>query len=533
MSNTFDDLIFAIKKDAFTNIWKKIEPYSRRKLTKNESLRISYRTELTRTFNDSVAYLRLAYRRTSDPVEKYQLIEKTKYFREKAIKSFELLHLKYTLASDAFSFINLNELIEDLDASTVDSNSESESDEAPNGDEANPNLSKPSSIISIDSSLSDDLGAKASNIEAHQANTKTNPLINDNSLDNSTKAVETNPTAEGAEAIAETTANNTELNQNADQFNDKSDSNVNEGTHSENGDLPIIPLEETVRKMAITQLEFSQLAAAQINYKYSGDPTKLDAFLADVAYVEALAGEDHSEICRRFIRTRIEGKAAEALPTVIDSIKDITDALKDHVKPESSRVIEGRIAALRVVKGNMIKFSEQAEKLAESFRRSLVFEGQTKAQAKDAAVRKTIELCRKTARDSIVKSVIASHQYQSPAEVIAKLITETSIAKDEKKEAEQNRTKFDKNKQKWRGQKQNNDQRGDGQYNQKKFNKNFQRNGNKKYQNNRFRQNNGQNRQNEHTIRLISGPQPGTSSQDQPQSSQGNETFFRYPPLTQ
>lgn len=109
-----------------------------------------------------------------------------------------------------------------------------------------------------------------------------------------------------------------------------------------------------------------------------------------------------------------------------------------------------------------------------------------------------------------MKSVISSYQYDSPAEVIAKLITEKNIVKEERRESDQQKSKFVKNKQQNKWKNQQNGGKINNQ-NQKKINKHFNQNGDKKYHKNKYKQNNGH-RPKEHTIRVIAGPQPSTST---------------------
>lgn len=204
--------------------------------------------------------------------------------------------------------------------------------------------------------------------------------------------------------------------------------------------------------------------------------------------------------------------------------------------------------ALRVKKGDFTEFTREAEKLAESFRRSLVVSGITKAKAQEMTIKKTIELCRKTARFATVKSVISSSKYEQPADVLATLVTQNDIAKKEKVESDalkakqQNKNTYSQNR--------------NGRFNNRSNNRgNFGQNGNRNRNN--FRQQNGQNGQrdqqrgnsnfrgngqnrnfqnrqnrNEHTIRFVTGnsvgpmqgqlgfPQQQMLQQQQPQQDQ-------------
>lgn len=254
---------------------------------------------------------------------------------------------------------------------------------------------------------------------------------------------------------------------------------------------------------------------------------------------------------------KMKNFALESLPDEIESVDDILQALKDSIKPEISAVVEGKLMALRLEKGNFTKYTEQAEKLSEAFRRSLVVEGIPKTKAKEMTIKKTVELCRKTATSEIVKSVLSAASFLSPKEVIAKFVTENDIVRREKRESDNNKNagnkfnnNFQNNRGNYRGNRGNfrgnrgfqNNNRGNfnnnGNSNRGGFNGNYRGNdrGNFRGQNRGGHRgntrgnynnygNNNQN-QNEHVIRFVSGQQNG--QQQQIQQNQGqNEQVFR------
>lgn len=96
---------------------------------------------------------------------------------------------------------------------------------------------------------------------------------------------------------------------------------------------------------------------------------------------------------------------------------------------QSSKVIEGRMLALRADKTNLTKFSERAEELAEQYRRSLCDEGYAKDRTKELALTKTVELCRKNITSTTVDAIIASKTFSEPKEVIATMIVEINNLK--------------------------------------------------------------------------------------------------------
>lgn len=90
--------------------------------------------------------------------------------------------------------------------------------------------------------------------------------------------------------------------------------------------------------------------------------------------------------------------------------------------PEPSKVIEGKLLALRIDRQSTAQFTKQCENLAEQLKNSYISEKYGKEKAIELAIEKTVETCRRQAGMETVKSVLASTKFNSPSEVVAKLI---------------------------------------------------------------------------------------------------------------
>lgn len=278
--------------------------------------------------------------------------------------------------------------------------------------------------------------------------------------------------------------------------------------------------------MAQTPKDFITMAHHMINYRYDGDPLALNSFLDAISLLEELVEEANQNIFLKFIMTRLEGKARELIADDAKTVKDIVDALKAGIKTESSKVIEGRILALRADKSSLVKFAEQAEKLAEQFNRSLCVEGFSKEKAKEITIQKTVEMCRKSSRNDTVKAVLAASTFTEPKEVIAKMIVEINNLKQDKpntlythkygnnnkNNGHHNNNNGNKNGYRSRGGSHNNGNRsfngnshGNGRSNYRNGQNNYSNNNSRTYSNNR--------QANEQSIRHISGNEsaPGNS----------------------
>lgn len=183
----------------------------------------------------------------------------------------------------------------------------------------------------------------------------------------------------------------------------------------------------------LTTPEFLRLAAQTINRNYSGEPLALNAFINSIDLLTELATtEQLREIFFKFIKAKLEGKALECIPTEASSVQEIKSALLTRIKPDSSKVVAGRMLALRPDKTKLVDFTKQAEDLAEALQRSLIIEGISQEKAREMTVDKAVELCRNASSSNLVKSVLASTKFEDPKEVLAKFVTETNTDTQER-----------------------------------------------------------------------------------------------------
>lgn len=497
-----DEVLFANLRDAFTDEWKKIEPYiSRRPLTKNLEKRESYRTNLVKAFNKIAAYLLNIFQ--SDSVEiQLDCVARIKPYISKCKTAFRVLKLTYDWPKEDLKLIDIRRVVQIQDLPTT---SGSQGGDTASGGTTSATVAQDSSLLTSDDDDDDEsIDKLIQNLSNQDINAETN--VNDNSNDSQFQQANSDSSdIEQRETDPNTTVRNnipidTE-NLNQSQQNEVQENNT----------------------MVQTSADFFKMAAPVLNYKYEGDALKLESFIEDMELVEAMAEDANKAICFKFIKTKIAGRAREYVPKEADSVAKISEALRKHIKPESSLVVEGRLTALRVFKGNFTKFSEEAERLAEAFRRSLRSEGYLPEMAHELTVRKTQELCRRTARSDVVKGIIASTKFDTPAEVIAKLVTENETARKEYKEKNNldkrsknpNNKKFDKKFDK----------------NGQNFNKNNQKfNGNRRFNKNQNQNQNqnGQRGNREQYIRVVQNDDNSNAGEG---TSQGpTEQVFRLAP---
>lgn len=246
--------------------------------------------------------------------------------------------------------------------------------------------------------------------------------------------------------------------------------------------------------------DFLRLCAQTIPHIFKGDPLELQSFLNSVDLLNSLALETQHVFLLTFLKTKISGKAIESINDEVTTIASFKKALKNAIKPDNSKVVEGRMAALRADRKSAQEFAKDAELLAEALERSLVFEGFPPNKAKQITIEKTVEVCRASTSKEIVKAVLASTSFHSPSEVLSKFTIETGKEVAEKQilsfRSYRNNSKYNKNGKfnKYRGQNYNRPQnRNFNQGNRYNYNNNNKNNNKRQFNNKSVRVTNSEN----------------------------------------
>lgn len=184
-------------------------------------------------------------------------------------------------------------------------------------------------------------------------------------------------------------------------------------------------------KSKMEKAEFLKLCGTQINKNYSGDPLSLQSFIRQINLLKNV-GETHLETLTLFVHAKLTGKALESVREDPKSVDEIVADLKKYIKPDNSRVIESQIQGLKFNANKGQEFIDQAEELAEALQRTLIIEGISQEKAREMTVERTIELCRQTAKTDSVSTILASTQFQTPKDVLAKFLVENSRERNNK-----------------------------------------------------------------------------------------------------
>jgi hypothetical protein len=193
--------------------------------------------------------------------------------------------------------------------------------------------------------------------------------------------------------------------------------------------LPTIK-EELEKMSELSISEFLKLCSSIMNKNFSGDPLGLESFISAIELMKPLAvAANQTNYLVAFIKTKLEGKAFDAVPSNVNTIDGIVENLRKNIKHENSKIIEGKLMALKTDQRNLTDFTKKAEELSEALKRALVIEGISNSKANEMAIERTIEMCRSSTRSDIVKSVVSSSNFESSKDVISKFLIEITREK--------------------------------------------------------------------------------------------------------
>lgn len=269
-----------------------------------------------------------------------------------------------------------------------------------------------------------------------------------------------------------------------------SDLNERQGeNNSEQSQIGISNQGNQSQVFTMTELaDFLKTASAILKNSFSGDPMEMESFIAAMELADTMATAAQKPTLIKLIKTKLNGKALEIFPEAPADIGAIGDAFRAKIKHDNSKIISGRMMALRVDKQSMQTFAKTAEELSDALRRAYISEGMSREKAIEMSTDKTIEMCRINAKTELVRSVLASAKFDEPKDVVAKYIVEATTETKERQIFAFNASRGHNN---YRGR-GNNNLRGRGNNNFNNYNNGQRRynNYNNNYNNNGYNNNN-------------------------------------------
>lgn len=178
--------------------------------------------------------------------------------------------------------------------------------------------------------------------------------------------------------------------------------------------------------------EFIRICAAALNKNYSGDPLSLESFIDSIELLETIATTELiNKTLFAFAKTKLEGRAREFITNDIINLANLKTRLRENIKPDNSKIIEGRMLNLKLNINTSSEFAQKIDELSDALRRTLIIEGITPPKANEMVIEKTVEMCRRNTHSDLIKSVLEATEFKSPKDVVAKLITQIDKSRTE------------------------------------------------------------------------------------------------------
>lgn len=110
-----------------------------------------------------------------------------------------------------------------------------------------------------------------------------------------------------------------------------------------------------------------------LNYSYGGDSVGPTPFLNAIKLLKSMYENNaHDDTLKAFIMAKLTGNALDCVPREPANIDEIVTTSQNFVKPEGSKVIAGRMMALRVDKANFSEYVKKTEELADCFKETFI-----------------------------------------------------------------------------------------------------------------------------------------------------------------
>lgn len=184
----------------------------------------------------------------------------------------------------------------------------------------------------------------------------------------------------------------------------------------------------SVATCKMDRLKFLTTASSLIR-PYNGEPDDLDCFIRNIRLIADCADGDLKPFFLDFVKGRISGSLGNACKDAT-SIENLISTLKSSVHIESHKEIISKLHALDSRQLN--SFLNDAEKLGDSLVDSLVLEGCTREFAVSTTIEKIREICRKSAKNETLKTIIAASSYNSHREVLTSFRLEIANLKQDR-----------------------------------------------------------------------------------------------------
>ena len=168
--------------------------------------------------------------------------------------------------------------------------------------------------------------------------------------------------------------------------------------------------------------------ASSVIPRFSGAAEDRDSFVENIRLVKSLATDSLMPSLVLFVKGRMSGRTYAHCKNCT-TIDEIIRSINLHIIDDPADMIESKIDSLFFDNKNLSQFCEELDTLLDKFFTSLIAEEIPYNKAQQMTIKKAVEACRKSSRNDLVKSVIASSSYNTHKEVLLKFRSEIADQK--------------------------------------------------------------------------------------------------------
>lgn len=159
--------------------------------------------------------------------------------------------------------------------------------------------------------------------------------------------------------------------------------------------------------------------------RFNDKSEDLDFFIAQVEQLQKATPAHLRNDLLDFVKNRTSG-ATKIAVSHCDCVQAIIDTLRNTVLPESSEVLESKLAAIRFDNRNLSDFTESVEKVSKELLNAYVSEGIRIDKATQLATKLVVETCKHSTRFGHIKTIMAAGTFASPRDALTKFRLEVA-----------------------------------------------------------------------------------------------------------
>lgn len=180
--------------------------------------------------------------------------------------------------------------------------------------------------------------------------------------------------------------------------------------------------------MALTVIEFFNLASKLVPNEYDGNPDKVQSIVDSLTLLQLNAGE-FQEQAVAFVKTKLIGKARDIVGDA-HTLADIIRLLNENIKYENSSVISAKLLNIQEKPNAKQKFINEIEELSSKLQKAYITEGVPSAVAQKYVTDATVKSVSQNAVSDKAKIIVAAGNFQTVHDVLTKFATITPDLKE-------------------------------------------------------------------------------------------------------